>query len=130
MKRWMKWSIAFVITLVGAIAVADTLMERSARRAATNNGAYRDFHSVTAPELEQQIRSNLPIGSSRSAVENYLTNRGMEFSFNSSENEIDAIARYLKDSNFIVRSDMGIKFHLGETGKLRSIQTHVELTGP
>lgn len=130
MKPWMKWSLAVVVILVGALAIADTLLERSARRAETENGAFRDFHNVTASELEQQIRSSLPIGSSRTAVENYLTNRGMRFSPDNSMNEIDAAAPYLKGSNFIVRSTMGIKFHFDNAEKLQSTNTRVELTGP
>jgi hypothetical protein len=128
MKRWMKWSIAVVIILIGSLSIADTLLERSARRAATNNGAYRDFHDVTAPELERQVRNSLPIGSNRTEVENYLLNRGMRFSI--STDEIDAAVPYLRGSGFVVRSDMGIKFHFDNAEKLQSIHTSVELTGP
>jgi hypothetical protein len=127
MKRWMKFLIAVVVILVGALAIADTLLERSARRAATNNGAFRDFHNLTASELEQQIHNGLPIGSSRTAVDNYLSNQGMRFS--SSIDEIDALAPYLKGSG-IVRNDMVIKFHFNGIGKLQSIDTKIHLTGP
>jgi hypothetical protein len=130
MKRWMKWLVAVVIISVGALGVADALLERSARRAATEDGSFRDFHDLTRFQLEQQVRSSLPIGSSRTAVESYLTKRGMEFSSDSSKNEIHAIARYLKDSNFIVRTDMGIEFHFDNTQRLQSIHTKIELTGP
>ena len=127
MKRWMKWLIAVAILFVGAVAIADTLLERSARRAATNNGAYRDFHNVTATELEQQIRSSLPVGSSRAAVENYLSNQGMYFT--SSHDLIEARAPYLRGSNFLVRSSMGIKFQFNDAEKLQSINTTIVLTG-
>src|ERR1700744_3887878 len=123
MKGWMKWSIAVVVILICSLAIADTLLERSARRAATNSGAYRDFHNVTASELERQVRNSLPVGSNRTEVENYLSNRGMRFSI--SINEIDAAAPYLKGSGFVVRSDMGIKFHFNNAEKLQSINTSV-----
>ena len=130
MKRWMKWSLAGLVTVIVILTLASTLLERSARRAATHNGAFKDFHDITAMQLEQQIRSSLPIGSSRADVENYLTNLGMEFNFDSSENETDAVARYLKGSGFPIRSDLGIEFHFDQTDKLQSINTKVHLTGP
>jgi hypothetical protein len=130
MKRWMKWSIAIVIIFVGVLAVADTLLERSARRAATDNGAIRDFHDVTGSDLEREVRQSLPVGSNRSTVENYLSNRGMQFSFDESTNNINAAAPYLKGSGFVVRSTMEIQFHFDNAEKLQSINTRVELTGP
>jgi hypothetical protein len=130
MKRWLKWLIAVVIIVVAFLAVADTLLDRSARRAATNNGEFRDFHDVTGSDLEREVRESLPIGTALSTVENYLSNRGMQFSFDKSTNYIDAAAPYLKGSNLIVRSTMEIQFHFDNAEKLQSINTRVDLTGP
>jgi hypothetical protein len=130
MKRWMKWSVGLLIVVVGAVAIAASMLDRSARRAATNNGAFTDFHDVSAAQLEQQVRGSLPIGSSRTTVEKYLTKRGIQSNFDSSKNEIDAVARYLKDSSFVVRSDMLFELHFDQTGELQSIHSKVELTGP
>jgi hypothetical protein len=128
MKLWIKSSIVAVVALVGALVITDSLLERGARRAATFNGTFRDFHDVAASDLEQQVRTSLPIGSSRATVQNYLANRGMRF--RSSDTEIDAAAPYLKGSNFVVRSEMSIGFHFDNAETLQSIHTSVTLTGP
>jgi len=128
MKLWLKCSMAVVVIVVGSLAIAEALLERGARRSATRNGAIRDFHDVTAAELEQQIRNSLPIGSSRADVENYLSNQRMRY--RNSTDEIDAAAPYIKGSNFVVRSTMGITFQFNANEQLQAIHTNVTLTGP
>jgi hypothetical protein len=130
MKRWTKWSIVSAAILLVLLTAANIILERNARRFATDNGAFRDFHDVTEAQIEREIRDTLPLGSPRPAIEDYLSNRGMRFWFDNSKNEIDAAAPYLKGSNFIISSTMGIKFQFDDAAKLESIHTSIELTGP
>jgi hypothetical protein len=105
-------------------------LERSARRAATWNGAVRDFHRVTAKELDKDVRSQVPLGSTRVFVESFLRKEGIRFGFDPSSQTIRANAPYVKGSNFLVYESLGFTFHFDDTAKLKSIDSSKHLTGP
>jgi hypothetical protein len=105
------------------------LLSRSACRASTKNGTVRDFRQFTREELEQDVRSQVPLGSSRAFVENFLTKEGMEFSYDSFRNATLASAPCLKGSGIVVES-LGLTFRFDHQSKLVSIESHVYLTGP
>ena len=126
----MVWTIVSVFFLALGVELASVLLERSTRRAATENGAFRDFHDITSDQLDRDVRSHLPLGSTRSAVEEFLQKEGMKFSVDASSQRIDATAPYLKGSNFVVNESLSFKFQLDEGSKLKSIDSRVYLTGP
>jgi hypothetical protein len=105
-------------------------LERSARRAATDNGSTRDFHDVTADKLDRDVRRNLPLGSTRAFVEEFLAKEGMRFSFDAPSQTIHANAPYVKESNFVIHKSLGFTFQLDDASKLKSIDSKVHLTGP
>jgi hypothetical protein len=112
------------------IGLTSLLLERSARRAATDNGAIKDFHDVTAEKLDRDVRVSLPLGSSRAFVEEFLAKEGMRFSFDSSSQTIRANAPYVKGSNFVIYESLGFTFRFDGASKLNSIDSRVHLTGP
>jgi len=128
-KRWVLWAICTVSGLALCVGLASLLLERSAGRAATDNGAIRDFHDVTAEKLDRDVRRNLPLGSTRSFVEEFLAKEGMRFSFDASSQTIHANAPYVRGSNFMVRESLGFTFQFDDASTLKSIESKVHLTG-
>ena len=130
MKRRILWSVIFIAMLASCVELSSVLLERSERRAATWNGAVRDFHQVTAEVLEQDVRDRVPLGSPRAFVEGFLTGEGMKFSFDPSSRTILANAPYLKGSGFLVYLSLDFKFQFDDASTLRAIESTVHRTGP
>ena len=130
MNRWALWTIGTVSCLALCIGLASLLLDRSARRAATGDGAVRDFHEITAARLDRDVRSRVPLGSTRAFVEDFLAKEGMRFSSDASSQTILANAPYAKGSNFVVRESLGFAFQFDDASKLKSIDSRVHLTGP
>lgn len=129
MSRWVLWTIGAVILCAAVAAVGSVLLSRSACRAATNNGMVRDFRQFTNEDLERDVRGQVPLGSSRMFVENFLTKEGMKFGYDSSLNATLASAPCLKGSGIVVKS-LGLTFRFDHESKLVSIESRVHLTGP
>jgi hypothetical protein len=55
-------------------------------------GAVKDFHQMTAGDLEREIRNKVPIGSPLTMVKGFLNERGIEFSFEASSKTLYATA--------------------------------------
>ena len=91
-------AISALVLCAAIVAVGSVLLSRSACRAATKNGAVRDFRKFTGKELERDVCTQVPLGSSRAFVESFLTKEGMEFSYNSFLNATVASAPCLKGS--------------------------------
>jgi hypothetical protein len=118
------------LVLCAAVAVVGSvLLSRSACRAATKNGTVRDFRNFSGEELERYVRGQVPLGSSRAFVENFLTKEEMKFSCDSSLNATLASAPCLKGSGIVVKS-LGLTFRFDHESKLVSIESRVHLTGP
>jgi hypothetical protein len=129
MNRWVLWAIGAVSCLALCLGLASLFLERSARRAATDNGAIRDFHDVTVEQLNRDVRRNLPLGSTRAFVEEFLAKEGMRFSFDASSQTILANAPYVKGSNFLMHESLGFTFQFDDSSTLKSIDSRVWLTG-
>ena len=129
MNRWVLWTVGAVFLCAAVAAGGAVLLSRSACRAATQNGAMRDFRQFTGEELERNVRSQVALGSSRAFVENFLTKEGLKFNYDSSLNATLANAPCLKGSGIVVRS-LGLTFQFDHESKLVSIESHVHLTGP
>jgi hypothetical protein len=85
---------------------------------------------MNAETLEREVREALPAGSSLAAVENYLTKRGLEFSFEERSKMVFAIARKLQGSTNLASKSLAFKFHFDDARTLKSIDAEVLYTGP
>jgi hypothetical protein len=129
MTRWVSWTAGAVVVCVAVASMGSMLLSRSACRAATENGALRDFRQFTGGELERDVRRQVPLGSSRAFVENFLLKEEMKFSYDTSLNATRASAPCLKGSGIVVKS-LGLTFRFNEESKVAAIEAHVHLTGP
>jgi hypothetical protein len=129
MSRWIIWTVIILALSVAAAGVGSVLLARAACRAATGNGAIRDFRQFTAEQLEGDVRSRVPLGSSRAFVEGFLTGEGMKYSYDPSLNAILANAPCFKGSGIVMKS-LGLAFRFDSDSKLKSVESHVHLTGP
>jgi hypothetical protein len=129
MSRWITWTVVILALSAAAAGVGSVLLARAACRAATGHGAIRDFRQFTAEQLEGDVRSRVPLESSRVLVEGFLTGEGMEFSYDPSLNALLANAPCLKGSG-IVMTSLGLTFRFDGDSKLKAIESHVNLTGP
>ena len=129
-RRVLLWVILSVVCLASCLWLTSLFLERSARRRATENGAFKDFHDVTSEKLDRDVRAHIPLGSTRDFVEGFLTGQGMQFSFDARSQAIYAVARNLKGSNFIIETSLGFTFHFEGASRLTSIDSRVNLTGP
>jgi glucokinase len=129
MSRWLIWTVVIVALFVVCAGVASVLFQRTACRAATGNGAIRDFHQFTAEQLERDVRNHVPLGSPRVYVEGFLSGEGMKFSYDPSLNAILASAPCIKGSGIVIQS-LGFTFRFDSDSKLKSIESQVHLTGP
>jgi hypothetical protein len=80
--------------------------------------------------VESEIRNELPIGSPISTVDRFLSDRGIEHSFQPSTKTGYAVVRRVKGSNAIIQEDLGFTFEFDKALTLTSIQAKKELTGP
>jgi hypothetical protein len=129
MSRWVLWSVGAVVLCAGVATVGSVLLSRSACRAATQNRTVRDFRNFTGEELERDVRAQVPLGSSRAIVENFLTKEEMKFTYDSSLNATLANAPCLKGSGIVVKS-LGLTFRFNHESRLVSIESRVHLIGP
>lgn len=129
MSRWVLWVVGAVVLCAAVAALGSALLSRSACRAATKNGTVRDFRQFTGEELERDVRRQVPLGSPRTFVEDFLTTEGMKFRYDSSLNATLASAPCLKGSGIVVKS-LKLTFRFDHESKLVSIKSHVHLIGP
>ena len=121
---------AFILAFSAAVfGVGSVLLSRASCRAATGNGSVRDFRQFTGENLEREMRSRVPPGSSRAFVEVFLTRERIKFKYNPSSNVILANAPCLKGSGIVIKS-LALTFRFDGDSKLRSIESHIHLTGP
>ncbi len=84
-----------------------------------------------AAALEGDIRAGLPLGSSLLRVQQFLSNRRIEFSVDAKPPiSIRAITRNLKGSTFLIRESLVLQFLFDDASKLKTIQARVVYTGP
>ena len=129
MNRWVVWTIVIVVVFVVCAGAVLVWLQRAACRAATNNGAIRDFHSVTSEQLDRDVRNRVPLGSPRAYVEGFLSGEQMRFTYDPSQNAVLASAPCTKGSGIVIKS-LGFTFSFDSDSKLTSIESKVHLTGP
>ena len=94
------------------------------------NGAATDIHQMTTEALEREIRNRLPTGSPLAMVEDFLSKRGIEFSFEASSKTVYATARKLKGGTILASKALTLKFHFDDALNLKSIDAEVLYTSP
>lgn len=99
-------------------------------RPSWRNGVVSDVHRMDAEALERDIRIGLPIGSSLSTVEDFLGQRGIEFSFDSSARSIYAVAHKLRGSTISASKSLQFQFRFDGALKLKSVDAKALYTGP
>src|SRR5262249_2146980 len=102
MRRRIILAVGIFALLAIAATIGTFLLARAACRAATKNGAIRDFQQFTAQELEAEVRSQVPLGSSREFVEAFLVREGMGSSYEPSSSAVVATAPCLKGSGIVI----------------------------
>ncbi len=95
-----------------------------ANRAAVSNGG------GNAEALEREIRIGLPLGSSLPTVQDFLTQKGAEFSVDPSSKSAHAMIRNLKGSTISASQSLTVRFHFDDSLKLKSLDAKVVYTGP
>jgi hypothetical protein len=124
----MIWTAVILALCAMAAGVGSVLLSRAGWREATENGTFRDFREFTGKQLEQDVRSRVPIGSSREFVQGFLTGEEMKFGY---EPKLDAIGANVQcKGRGIITESLGLIFRFDSDSKLKSIESHVYLTGP
>jgi hypothetical protein len=124
---------SMLLIALAVVCAASLLWMFSARRAdhvLMADGAMADTHRMSPETLEQQIRSELPIGSQLITVDEYLKKRGIEFSFDAPTKTLYATARKLKGSTMLSSKSLTLQFYFDDASKLKSIDAKVSYTGP
>jgi hypothetical protein len=83
-----------------------------------------------AKVLERQIRVGLPVGKSLSDVEAFLTDKGIEFSFDEPSKSVHAISRNVKGSTWLASKSLSLRFYFDSGLTLKSVESKVLYTGP
>jgi hypothetical protein len=88
----------------------------------------------TVERVHKEFAHATPIGSSRSAVENYLSSRSIPHSYiddsrfpNEHRVEVALIRGFHRG---LIRRDVQIRFHFDESGRLTDYSVHEVFTGP
>jgi hypothetical protein len=123
MRRWTRWSLQIIGLGLLVFLVVLWVNERRGRTIVAN----------TAPDsaaVESEVRTSLPIGTSRSAVESFLLKRGIEFSPDPSSESIYAVWRNLRGSTRVASKSLQVHFSFDNAGRLKNIDAKVLYTGP
>jgi hypothetical protein len=124
---------SMLLIALAVVCAASLLWMFSARKAdhvLTADGTMTDIHGMSPATLEHQIRSELPIGSPLTTVDEYLKKRGIEFSFEAPTKTLHATARKLEGSTMLYSKSLTLQFYFDDASKLESIDAKVSYTGP
>jgi hypothetical protein len=93
------------------------------------NGVATDTTRADPTAIEREIRAGLPLGSSQSAVELFLSLRGIRHNFDAQSQSVYAGVREVRGTNWLIEQGLGLRFHFDSARKLNHIDAKVELTG-
>jgi len=90
---------------------------------------------VTVEDVKKQLAANAPIGTSRAAVESYLSSQSIPHSFVDSpkypnERRVEMALFQNTARSWMVRGDIQIRFQFDESDKLLSYSVREVFTGP
>ena len=116
------------LVLVGAIAlvVLSTIVIGRVKR---DHVAASEGHRVNAEAFEREVRTALPPGTSVTAVEEFLGNRKVEFSFDPNSRVLHAIVRNLDGGSVLAKQSLAFKFYFDDGSKLKTLDAKVAYTG-
>jgi hypothetical protein len=84
---------------------------------------------VNAKAFEREVRTALPPGTSVTAVEEFLGNRKVEFSFDPNSRVLHAIVRNLDGGSVLAKQSLAFKFYFDDGSKLKTLDAKVAYTG-
>jgi len=123
-----KWAKTLIPSAVGIACLVLLSMAFTNHRTGHTNSETSGV--ANAETLERETHISLPLGSSRSMVERFLGQRGIECSFDASSQSVHAIARNLNGSTSLVDKSLALQFHFDDASKLKSVDAKVLFTGP
>jgi len=85
---------------------------------------------VDPDRFELEVRTQLPLGSPRSRVEEFLNQRGITFGYDDASGTMTGIVRRVKGSNVVVTKSLQLRFQFDIRSTLKSIQSKTLYTGP
>ena len=85
---------------------------------------------VDADLMAREIRGDLPLGSSRSRVEEVLRQRGIDFCYEGHSRTLTGLLRKVKGSTILVTRSVQLRFRFDEESTLRLIESETLYTGP
>src|ERR1035437_6137024 len=130
MSRSSKIVIPCAIGIGCLVLLFVIFMNHKTRHSVMAKNATIDVRLADAEVLEREIRVGLPLGSSLSSVEGYLSKRGIEFGFEAPSKTVYAIMRKMKGSSSFASKSLALRFHFDDDLKLKSIDSEVVYTGP
>jgi hypothetical protein len=111
---------AFVLVILSTIVIG---------RVKRDHVAASEGPRVNAEVFEREVRTTLPPGTSVTAVEEFLSSRKVEFSFNPNSRVLHAIVRNLDGSSILAKQSLAFKFYFDDGLKLKTLDTKVAYTG-
>jgi hypothetical protein len=129
MRRVAIVAVIGVAALAGLAVVGDCWMSVRWRSALREHGEDA-FLDMPEKAVEQQIRRSLPVGSSIETVQTVLQYGRFESAYDAKTKTLNAVARNVKESNWLIQDDLGLSFHFDSASKLTGIETKRHLTGP
>jgi hypothetical protein len=86
-------------------------------------------HTAPYADLEQEIRSNLPVGSTLQEIETYLTTKNISHSYVERENRVYGIVPDV-ERGLLVSKSLQIVVDLDRQHRLESLELKPVYTGP
>jgi hypothetical protein len=121
---WCAGGIAIIVLL------SLVLMNLKSGHTVILNGKVTDTSRVNAEDLEREVRTGLPTGSSLAVVDEFLAKRGIDHSFDESSKTVYAIVKKLKGGSVFAVKSLTFKLHFDDSLKLKAIDAKVVYTGP
>lgn len=95
----------------------------------------RANHRITVEDILKQLQANIPVGTSRSAVESYLDSRSMPHQYFDdpkfpNERRVEFATVRDTSRSWLVRGDIQIRFRFDESDKLLDYSAHETFTAP
>lgn len=89
-----------------------------------------DIHRMSFQSLDREVHGKLHVGSPLRTVQDYLKERGIEYSFEASTKTLYATARNLRGSTIASTKSLTIEAHFDDAATLKCLKTKESYTGP
>jgi hypothetical protein len=122
--------IPFVVGIGLIVLLLLVLMNMKSGNTIILSGQVTDTSRVNAEDLEREVRTGLPTGSSLATVDEFLAKREIKHSFDAPSKTVYAVVNKLKGGSILARKSLTFQLHFDDSLKLKSIDTKVVYTGP